>query len=185
MSCGSYVVKMEEKKRRWPLAIAPLVVVLATVFLVIWFNKRAEDVAAEAHAKLSAPRAVDPAMLKQLEQEEREQIRAEERQKSIQQARQKRAEQVKADEKWHATPVEEKSKYLKDLLEKSQKRIASLQKNAEGLSTQDLVTWLANLESKVTAAVTFLDAGQHDQARGLLEGVKKELDELAPEQAAP
>lgn len=183
-NCGSYLVKIDERKRRWHLLVIPLVIIAATAALLVWLNRKADEVVAKVEAERNAPRVISPALRRQIEKEERERLKAQERLKSIKETRQKRLEAAKADEKWHSTPDVEKVKYLSELLDKNRKRITSLQEKAAGLSADELVTWLAKLESKVNAAVTFLEAGHYDQARGLLEGVRDELSELAPETTA-
>lgn len=178
MNCGSYVVKMEEKKRRWHLYAIPAFMVAMVVGLILYMNWKDEVNRQLVEARRQAPRAVDPAAARQIEQDEAELKRLVERRKLHEQERRRRYEKRRAAELWKATPTAVKKEYLVSELARVSERIKSLKASAQSDATQEFRDWLTNKEAKIAAVGTFLDAEQWDQAKGLIEGVRDELDEL-------
>ena len=178
MNCGSYVVKMEEKKRRWHLFAIPAVVVATHIGLVVYMNYKDTENRQLLAAKREAPRTVDPAAARQIEQDEAELKRLVARRKLLEQERRRRYEKRKAAELWKATPTATKQEYLSSELKTVRDRIKSLKLSAQSDATQEFRDWLINKEAKIAAVDTFLEAEQWDQAKGLIEGVRDELDEL-------
>jgi len=179
MSCGSYVVKMEERKTRWHLFAIPIFITVLAVGMAVYMKVRDEDVKA-AHQKsmAEADRTLDPARQRQLQEDDAERQRLVKRRQKIEAERRKRFEERRAMEKWRELPTAKKTSYLNGLLAEVKARIAGLRAQAQSEATQDFRAWLNKLDQKVAAVVTFIEADQLDHAKGLLEGIDRELADM-------
>lgn len=199
MNCGSYVVKMDEKQRRWHLYAIPVFIAAVAIGLAFYMQAKDDEVKAQRQKAIAEQdRTLDPARERQMKQDEAERQRLVSRRKKLEEEKRLRAEERKAMEEWRTLPTKDKVAYLEGLLTGVRSRIASLQQQAQTEATEELRLWLTKLDSRLAAAVTFLEAGQYDQAKGLLEGIHKELadmlgegdetedaEETAPEAPAP
>lgn len=181
MNCGSYVVKVDEKERRWHLFAIPLAMLAAVAGLLLYFEFRISGVETRRQAEIQAQRALDPARKRQMEREEAEERRMVQRREQLEQAKMRREERRKINEVWKAMPTPDKLSYLTRQLDRARARIGALKGASESEATQDLMKFLEKLEAKVGVVVTFVEDKQYDQARGVVEGVIKELDDIAPE----
>ncbi len=181
MNCGSYVVKVDEKERRWHLFAIPLAMLAALAGLLLYFEFRISGVESRRQAEIEAQRALDPARKRQLEEDELERQRMEKRRIQLEEGKKARELHRKITEVWKAMPTPDKVSYLTRQLDRARSRIGALKGASESEATQDLMRFLEKLEAKVGVVVTFLDDKQYDQARGVIEGVLKELDDIAPE----
>ncbi len=176
--CGSYVVQMEEKKRRWHMVAIPVAMILAVAGILLYIEVKEQEIEARRQAILEAERPVDPAVQRQHEQDEADRRRKAARRNQIEAEKAQRLALRKANEAWRAKPNAEKATYLTGELKGLRDRIKSLKASAQGEATEDFRVWLTRFESKLAAADTFIDAEQYDQARGLIEGAVEELDAL-------
>ncbi|MBM4353449.1 MAG: zinc ribbon domain-containing protein [Deltaproteobacteria bacterium] len=181
MNCGSYVVKVEEKQRRWHLFAIPAVMVVALAGLLLYMELRISEVETRRQAEMEEQRALDPARKRQLEEDEAERQRIVQRREQIDKEKRRRERIRKLNEVWKAMPTADKLTYLQRQLDRARGRIGALKGASESEATQDLMKFLEKLDAKVGVVVTFIDAKQLDQARGVIEGVIKELDDIAPE----
>jgi hypothetical protein len=178
MHCGSYVVQMEERKRRWHLFLIPGLMLAALVGFLLYMNYTEEEVARERQEMLEMDRPVDPAVQRQHQQDEMERRRIMARREHIEAEKQRRLAERQANEKWRATPKREKKKIIDGMLLKLKKRIGGLKESASGDATQEFRGWLVKLEAKVGAIDTFVEAEQYDQARGMVMDAGQGLDEM-------
>lgn len=176
--CGSYVVKMEERKRRWHFIAIPLIGIAIIAGILYYMDHMEQERIAARQAALEAERPVDNAVKRQHQQDELERQRKEALRKQIAADKQRRLAERKANEAWRAKPTKEKQAYLAKSLADLRNRIQSLKASSAGETTGDFHDWLTKLETRIAAADTFIDAEQFDQARGLIEGAVKELDDL-------
>jgi len=181
MNCGSYVVKVDEKQRRWHLFAIPISMVLALAALLLYMEFRISEVETRRQAEMEQQRAMDPARKRQMEQDDAERQRMVQRRMQIDQERQRRELHRKIVEVWRAMPTADKISYVTRQLDRARARIGALKGASESEATQDLMKFLEKLDAKVGVVVTFIEAKQLDQARGVIEGVIKELDDIAPE----
>lgn len=178
MNCGSYVVHMEEKKHRWPLLFIPVAIVAAVVAVLLYMQAKEEEIQARRQAALEAERPVDPAVRRQHEAEEAERRRIELHRAKVEDEKRRRLAARQAAEVWKSTPGAEKLAYVTRELADLRARISGLKVSAQSDSASELRLWLDKLEKKISAADTFIDAEQYDQARGLLLGARQELDDM-------
>lgn len=182
-SCGSYVIKVDDKKKVWHLYAIPVTVIVLAVGLGIYFQRLDQYNVAESQKPATAKRTIDPALKKQLERDEAERIRKGEKARALKEARDKRAAESEAMRAWRAKPDEEKRAYLTGSIDKAVLKVGQIQAMLEGQSgAADRSQWLDGIASKIAAATTMLEADRFDQAKGLVEGVLEDLSEIIPDQ---
>jgi hypothetical protein len=92
----------------------------------------------------------------------------------IREGKERARAQREADALWVRSTPEAKVAWLKE-------RIATLTATVQGMkksAVPDTATQVATMETRLSAAQSFLDAGQLNQARGSLLAVEKSLDEI-------
>ena len=174
--CNSYVVPMEERKRRWHLFAIPLVGISIVAGILFYMDIKEQEMLARRQAILDADRPVDRTVSRQHQQDELERQRKTALRDQIQTEKARRLAERKANEAWRALPTKEKQEVLGASLAELRGRIENLKKSASGDATGDFRTWLTKLETRIAAADTFIDAEQFDSARGLIDGAMDELD---------
>ncbi len=182
-SCGSYVIRVDDKKKVWHLYAIPLTVIVLAVGLGVYFQQLDQYNVAEAEKPATAKRSIDPALKRQLEKDEAERIRKAEKARALKEAREKRAAESEATKAWRALPVEEKQTYLTGAIDKAVLKVGQIQAMLVGQSgAADRTQWLDGITSKIAAATVMLEAGRFDQAKGLIEGVLEDLAEIIPDE---
>ncbi len=176
--CGSYVVKMEERKRRWHLFAIPLLGVAVVAGILFYMDVKEQEMLDRRQAMLEADRPVDRTVTRQHQQDELERQRKNALREQIQAEKARRLAERRANEAWRALPTKEKQEVLGASLTELRGRIESLKESASGDATGDFRTWLTKLETRIAAADTFIDAEQFDSARGLINGAMDELDSV-------
>jgi hypothetical protein len=179
--CGSYVVKMEERKRRWHFFAIPLLGVAVVAGILFYMDVKEQEMLDRRQAMLEADRPVDRTVSRQHQQDELERQRKTALRDQIQAEKSRRLAERKANEAWRALPTKEKQELLGASLAELRGRIERLKKSAAGDATGDFHTWLTKLETRIAAADTFIDAEQFDSARGLINGAMDELDSVLGE----
>ncbi len=176
--CGSYVVQMEERKRRWHLFAIPLAGIALVGGILFYMDMKEQEVLERRQAMLEADRPVDRTVSRQHQQDELERQRKEALRNQIQAEKSRRLAKRQANEAWRALPTKEKQEVLAAELAELRGRIKSLKESASADDTGDFHDWLTKLETRIAAADTFIDAEQFDSARGLISGAMEELDSV-------
>lgn len=180
-NCGSQLIHVEEKKRVWHLYAAPAVLflVLVAAILYLQYRLRAEE---EARANAPVVRVVDKARAKQIDDDEARRARVLEKRKGIQDVRHKRAEEAAQFEQWKALPNDQKLAYLQDGLKKAKTRLAAVEGQVKGEAwAAELRDWVQRANATAQAAQALVDAGRLEQAKGMVDGLLKELSDVFPE----
>lgn len=179
--CGSYVVQMEERKRRWHLFAIPLLGVAVVAGILFYMDLKEQEMLERRQTMLEADRPVNRTVNRQHARDELERQRKLALREQIQAEKTRRAAERKANEAWRSKPTKEKQEALAALLAELRGRIKRLKESASGDATGDFRTWLTKLETRIAAADTFIDAEQFDSARGLIQGAMDELDSVLGE----
>jgi hypothetical protein len=179
-SCNSYVIKVEDKKRVWHLYAIPGLVLAIAIGLGIYLqhmNKQAEE-------KQNAPvvRKVDPNVTKQLEAEDAERRRIVERRERLEARRREEAEKKAVEARWRSTPRDEQIAYVKGQVASAQEKIVPYREMVTSYSGEEFNEWVNTSDSQIAAAAALLDADRVDQAKGIIDGVMKEFQELEAQQ---
>ena len=182
-SCGSYVIRVDDKKKVWHLYAIPVSVIVLAVGLGIYFQQLDQYNVTESQKPPTTKRSIDPALKKQLERDEAERVRKADKARGLKEARDKRVAESEATKAWRAKPPEEKQTYITGSIDKAVLKVGQIQAMLEGQSgAADRTQWLDGIASKIAAATTMLEAGRHDQAKGLIEGVLEDLSEIIPDE---
>jgi hypothetical protein len=174
--CSSYVVQMEERKRRWHLFAIPLIGVAVVAGILFYMDVKEQEMLDKRQATLEAERPVDRTVTRQHERAERERQRKTAYRDQIRAKQLRKSAERKANEAWRALPTKDKQAKLHASLSELRGRIGSLKKSASGDATVDFHTFLTKLETRIAAADTFIDAEQFDSARGLINGAIVDLE---------
>lgn len=183
--CGSYVVQMEERKRRWHLFAIPLAGIAIVAGILFYMDMKEGEMLARRQAMLEADRPVDRTVSRQHQQDELERQRKEALRNQIQAEKARRLAERQANEAWRALPTKEKQGLLTASLAELRGRIKSLKESASSDSTGEFHDWLTKLETRIAAADTFIDAEQFESARGLISGANEELDAVLGKDKEP
>lgn len=184
-SCNSYVIKIEDKKKVWHLYAIPISVLAIAVGLGIFLQHK--NKMAEAKKNEPVVRTVNPGVKKQLEAEEAERRRIEERRKMLEEARRERAEKSAAEARWRSTPEEDKIKYLQDKIALARQKVTEYKGMMSEYSGEEFNQWVQKSDSQVAASAALLEAARYDQAKGIVDAVLEEFAKLekADDEAAP
>ena len=158
--CGSYLVKVEDKKRTWPY-IAGAIAIIAVPLLIFVVLQRIEE------SKSSNP----PPSAQKVSSEKKKQVAQKKAKKSLTRSRtkeklkrRKREDARKqAREEWLRRPEPEKMKYLDEQLPRTRVRFETMRTELQQREDQEGLDLLARNEHRLEVAETTLNVGEYDR----------------------
>jgi hypothetical protein len=171
-NCGSYVIKMESRERKWlKLALPGVVVALAAIFFVLLY---VQDMDIEPLPPQS--RELDPLAAQTVKTDELLRERGEVSRRTRDTIRKKSEEERRAKAEWEAMPPEQQRTWLETQREAHDRAIGVLRPDA----TPETVVKLDALAAQLQVVSTFLDSEQYGTARQILDDVRGKLEALSP-----
>jgi monoamine oxidase len=157
-------------------------VVAATIF----FRNRGDEFREIREKEREVPRQIDQAeKAKRKAQSDQEAQAAIARYQQMEAEREKRRKDIEELEAWRALPAAEKRALLDARFRPIESRLKGLQERTSAGVTPELKAWLEKMDSRLQAVHMFFEAGQLDQAKGLIEGLQKDLDAMLGPTAQP